>query len=178
MASFIFNWTLACVCIAIVFYFLGHTSPVMYAMGIGQTGALDTAGNPVYGGKPIDQSTFVQNLGSMLFNPTSMLLLLGIVGIGLVAGAAGLFQQATSFAAIYLVPLFIYVFIMNYVVMPWSMFFVDSSCDSAAMAAGTLTPEQAAACGTNAVPDIIKWPILLLFNFMTVWAAIIFIRGG
>jgi hypothetical protein len=183
MASFIFNWTLACVCIGIVFYFLGYTSPVMYAMGVGQNGAVNTAGNPAYAGKPIDQAAFVRSLANMLISPTNMLLLAGIVLAGAVAGAAGLLQQSTSFAAIYLIPLFMYLFLMNYVIMPWSMFFVDSNCESVSNLTpgnSTLSPEAANACGTTAFNDvgIIKWPILLLFNFMTVWAAITFIRGG
>jgi hypothetical protein len=185
MASFIFNWTLACVCISIVFYFLGHTSPVLYAMGVGQTGAVNTAGNPAYGGKPLDAQAFVTALANVITSPTSMALLLGITVLGLVAGATGLLQQSTSFAAIYIIPLFIYLFMMNYVVMPWSMFFVDSNCQGVSSISpgttGSLTPEQANACGVSAFggdAGIIKWPILLLFNFFTVWAAITFIRGG
>jgi hypothetical protein len=187
MASFVFNWTLACVCIAIVFFFLGHTSPVLYAMGVGQNGALDSNSNPAYGGKPLDQGKFVQSLAGVLTNPTSLLLLAGFSAAAILAyvgGAVGLFQQMTSFAAIYLIPLFIYLFIMNYVVMPWSSFFMDSNCPT--VSTGVLTPEQTQACQTDVLPSItsggvsinLKWPILLLFNFFTVWAAITFIRGG
>jgi hypothetical protein len=183
MAAFIFNWTLFCVCIGIVFLILGHPSPVFYMLGVGQQGALNTNGTSVYNAKPVDSAAFVTALGGVLTSSTSMLLLLGIGIIGLsIAAATGLLQQVGSFAAIYLIPLFMYLFLMNYVVMPWSMFFVNSNCDSAAMAAGTLTPAQVSACQADpnnvAIPDTIKWPILLLFNFMTVWSVVTFIRGG
>jgi hypothetical protein len=190
MAAFIFNWTLACVCMGIVFYFLGHTSPVLYILGVGQTGALNTNGTSVYNARPVDSAAFAMGLGSVLTSSTSMLLLLGIGVLGLtLAAATGLLQQVGSFAAIYLIPLFMYLFLMNYVVMPWSSFFINSNCEGNT---ATMTPEQAAACyGTvptdgppsttntgGAVPDAIKWPILLIFNFMTVWSVITFIRGG
>ena len=187
MAAFIFNWTLACVCIGIVFYFLGHTSPVFYILGVGQEGALNTNGTSAYNGRPVDSGAFAVNLGRVLTSSTSMLLLLGIGVLGLtLAAATGLLQQVGSFAAIYLIPLFMYLFLMNYVVMPWSMFFIDSNCGG--VTTGTLTPAQADACyssvpaegttNSGAVPDNIKWPILLIFNFMTVWSVITFIRGG
>lgn len=190
MASFFFNWTLLCICIGIVFLFLGHPSPVFYALGIGQEGAQvpnpDGGTSSAYGGKPIDIGKMVGNLGNILVSPTSLFLLIALAVGGLIPGAAQVLQQGTSFAAFFLVPLFIYLFIMNYVVMPWSMFFVNSNCPG--VESGSLTPEQTAACQTATFPVIsipntdvginIQWPILLLFNFFTVQAAISFIRGG
>ena len=74
---------------------------------------------------------------------------------------------------------------MNYVVMPWSMFFVDSNCPG--VTTGTLTSQQVQACQTTVFPSItipntdvginLQWPVLLLFNFFTVMSAVSFIRG-
>ena len=188
MAAFIFNWTLACVCMGIVFYFLGHTSPVLYILGVGHAGSLNVNGTSAYNARPIDSGAFATGLGQVLTSSTSLLLLLGIGVLGLtLAAATGLLQQVGSFAAIYLIPLFMYLFLMNYVVMPWSSFFINSNC-AEITSGGALTTEQQAACfgttqdmNTNtsgSVPDNIKWPILLIFNFMTVWSVVTFIRGG
>jgi hypothetical protein len=96
-----------------------------------------------------------------------------LLGLGALAAAAiggALVLSVSGFSAIYIIPIFILAFIVNFLVVPISMFF-DSSC--APVAAGAVQT----CVVTGGIPSIIYYPFLLIFNIITVMAIISFVRG-
>lgn len=69
---------------------------------------------------------------------------------------AGVITQALGFGSFYIFPAIIFFAVMNFIIFPFS-FIIDPSID---------------------MPDILKIPIIVLFNIMLVMAIMSFVRGS
>jgi hypothetical protein len=159
-------WVLFCLCVAISLWFFGMPTPLTYVLGLDHTAgqAYAPTGEKVYGGAPFDLTNFLQRIGALLSNTSGIGGLLGLIGGGLVVSAL------TGFSSMYFVPVVILLFITNFVSMPITSDVLGTNCADA---------NDASTCTQSAgIPVFIYYPLLVIFNFMTIMAAISFIRGG
>ena len=161
-----FAYVLLTLCIAISLWFFQMPTPITYVLGVTHSGqAYDPTGAAVYGGKPMEMTNFLQNIGK-LFSTTDGIARL----IGFVAATVAL-TSLTGFSSMYFVPVILLLFIVNFVAMPISQDILAPSC---------INNIDPALCMTqsNGLPAFIFYPLLILFNVLTVMACISFIRGG
>ena len=160
-----FAYTLLTLCIAISLWFFQMPTPITYVLGVSNTGqAFDPTGKAVYGGKPMEQSDFLQKIGQLFSTTDGIARLIGFV----LAGVA--LTALTGFSSMYFVPVILLLFITNFVAMPISQDVLAPNC---------INNIDPAACMANgAMPAFIFYPLLLIFNVLTVMACISFIRGG
>jgi hypothetical protein len=154
--------------IGISLWFFGITTPVTLILGIqpnGVGGAYDPTGVGVYQGKPFELSNFVQNIGQLMSSTGAITQLLGITAV--VIGVTAL----TGFSSMYFIPVALLLFMVNYVAMPVSSDVLNASCMHA-------TDPTACVNAGGGLPAFIYYPILLIFNMLTIMAIISFIRGG
>lgn len=126
------------VAIVIVFYFLGYPPSIINILNasyLNGNGALD-----------------IKTLLIAIFN--SITTDAGLAALGISALAALALTFLSGFGAIYIIPIFIIIVVLNLFAFPLSTIITAST------------------------PDIIKVPLLLFFNMLLLLTAITFIRGG
>lgn len=126
------------VAIVVVFYFLGYPPSIINILNsayLNGNGALD-----------------IKTLLIAIFN--SITTDAGLAALGISALAALALTFLSGFGAIYIIPIFIIIVVLNLFTFPLSTIIVAST------------------------PDIIKIPLLLFFNILLLLTAITFIRGG
>lgn len=101
------------------------------------------------GGDAFEPQGFLGKVAEGTLAPQNAIALLGI---GVVATLA--VSLVAGYAAIYIIPMAILIMILNFVVYPFS-FIIDP-----------------------ATPDIIKFPLVVFFNILSILALLSFIRGG
>lgn len=157
-------------CLSLGFYLMGQPSALLYILGCGNSGtAIDSTGSSTYGCSPISITSMINRMGQMI---TSLPSQGSLIGLGTAAAAAigtAILVSVSGFSAIYIIPIFILAFIVNFLVVPVSMF-LPAVCSPTA--AGTIST-----CTANSLPDIIYMPFLLIFNVITVMAIVSFVRG-
>jgi hypothetical protein len=136
--------------LSLVFYFLGYQSPLMQLLNNqGCSQAQIDAAEAA--GTSLNCSLTVSSFLQVLAsNMTSDNALGALLGIAVVGAAVLL----TGFGAIYIVPLLMLLAFFNYVVFPIS-FILDP-----------------------ALPPIIKYPLAVFFNLLTILAIVSFVRGN
>jgi len=127
--------------IVLVFYFMGYKSEAMTKFQDQQAGITKADGS-------IDIPTFLGNMAESALAPQNLLSSI-VVALAAVAGSLIL-----GYAAIYIIPIAMLIFIVNYVVFPFS-FVIDP--------------------GT---PDMIRIPVMVFLNALTMLAILSFVRGG
>lgn len=166
---------------ACAFYMFGQKNAIQYVLGDTVTvngttiSPLDTGGNAVYGGKPLDASTFAQRLISLFSSPSS------IAALALILGVAGVVTALGGFSSIYFIPMVLVLIISNFVLMPFGSFFVfDQTCSAQVFTQQfnntSIVSSMLAQCQTAQIP--FYEPIILFFNIITVLAIVSFVRGG
>lgn len=152
-------------CIGISLWFLGIPTGITYVLGIQPAAGLAYAptGDAVYGGKPLDLTTFVQRIGQVF---TSTNGIAALIGIGTLLAVSSL----TGFSSMYFIPAVLLIFITNFLALPISTDILGTHCTDAGVSS---TCTQSAG-----IPPFIYYPILILFNVLTIMACISFIRGG
>jgi hypothetical protein len=159
------TWTFFTLCITIALYWVGIPSSLTYVLGVNPSHgqAYGPDGNPVYGGKPFEQTTFLQRLGQLFSTNSGIAALIGFFLAGVAVSAL------TGFSSMYFVPVIILLFITNFTAMPITNELLAPACiNTTTECVGT----------SGGVPEFIYYPMLLLFNIVSLMASISFIRGG
>jgi hypothetical protein len=151
---------------SISLWFFGIPTALTYTLGLYPEGgqAYSATNSPVYRGEPIEPMSFLTRLGNLFSNPNGIASIIAIVAASI--GIAAL----TGFSSMYFIPLIMLVFLFNYIAMPLSAGVLGTTCQSETAPSNCV--EQ------QGLPSIIYYPLLLVFNIMTVLACISFIRGG
>ena len=160
------SYVLFTLCIGISLWFFGMPTSLSYNLGIAPNGgqAFSPTGEPVYGGVPLSATNFIQKIGQIFSNTSSIVSLLGI-GVAAIGISA-----LTGFSSMYFIPVVLLVFIFNFIAMPMSSEVLGTVCTS---------PTDPGSCTqTQGVPTFIYYPLLIIFNFLTIMSIISFIRGG
>jgi len=153
------------VCIGIGLWFLGIPTGLTYILGIEPTAGMAFAptGDAVYGGKPLDLTTFVQRIGQVFTSTNGIAALLGI-------GAAIVVSSLTGFSSMYFIPAVLLIFLTNFFALPISSDILGTHCSDATVSS-TCTQSVG-------MPPFIYYPLLIVFNVLTILACTSFIRGG
>jgi hypothetical protein len=155
-------------CVGIAMWFLNFTTPLSYVLGISSTDgqAYSPNGESAYGGKPFEVTGFLERIGQFFSNPSNM-----GTAIGLLVVTLGL-SALTGFSSMYFIPVLLMLFVVNYVVLPVNSDLLAGSCANAAQ------PNDCVKSIGTGLPEVIYWPLMLIFNVITVMACLSFIRGG
>lgn len=182
--------------IAIAFMLAGKTNALFYVLGIdgqgpgpeatsvgssgGVTGSIPSPG---YGGVPVNMKDMGARFISILINPTSIGILVGLsvvaAGVSLLGGVgSGVTSNLTSFAALYFVPIVMFFFFANMLLVPVDQYLQQANCpgqysgDDPTLA---ITGQQ---CGSAQMPGAIYYPVLAIYNLCGIMALISFFKGG
>lgn len=136
--------------LSLVFYFLGYQSPLMQTLNNqGCTQAEIDAAEAA--GESLNCVLSMESfLRVLASNMTSDNALAAVLGIAVIGAAALL----TGFGAIYIIPLMMLLAFLNYVVFPLSFVFDPT------------------------MPGMIKYPLVVFFNILTILPIVSFIRGN
>ena len=132
------NYIMLWLAICLVFYFLGYPPGIITVLSSTYTNANGT----------IDITTLLKSLFDGITTPA------GLTALGISAVAAVVLTFLSGFGAIYIIPIFIFIVVVNVFAFPISDII------------------------TSTTPDIIRIPLLLFFNTLLILSAITFIRGG
>jgi hypothetical protein len=131
------NYIMLWLAIVLVFYFLGYPPGIINVLNTSYTA-----------GGYLDIKTMLTGFFDSIATPA------GISALGINAAAAVILTFLAGFGAIYIIPIFIFIVVVNIFAFPVSSIIVSTT------------------------PDIIKIPLLLFFNVLLLLTAITFIRGG
>ena len=124
--------------ICLVFYFLGYPPGIINVLNTSYMNANGT----------LDITNLLKSLFDGITTPA------GLTALGVSAVAAVVLTFLSGFGAIYIIPIFIIIVVLNIFAFPVS---------------SIITPDT---------PDMIRIPLLLFFNTLLLLTAITFIRGG
>ena len=181
-------------CIAIAFMLAGKYNALFYVLGVnGQgpgpeaTATIDGAATatipaPGYGGVPVNIKDMGARFITVLTNPTNIGILIGLTtlaaGISLVSAGTlgGVTQNLTSFAALYFVPILMFFFFANMLIMPVDQYLQQANCPGQYTANTDYVTAQS--CGSAQMPGAIYYPLLAIYNILGILALISFFKGG
>lgn len=162
------TYTLFTMCIAISLFWFNMPTPLTYILGINSQGNIDPTGSQVYAGRPMEQTNFLQKIGQLFSTPTGIAALLAFTATTLAVSAL------TGFSSMYFVPVVLLIFITNFVSLPIADDVLNPTCVQAADPGACVAHMNAG----DGLPTFLYYPILLIYNIMTVIACIAFVRGG
>ena len=145
------NYVLFLFSLSVVFYFFGYTSPLMKTLsnqGCTDAKIAEAKANGTELNCVVDAASLLKAIAQNITSDKSLEDLLLISVVGFAA------LLLTGFGTIYLIPLIMLLTLLNYVVFPIS-FIADP-----------------------ALPDFVKYPLVVFFNLLTVFAISSYVRGG
>lgn len=136
--------------LSVVFYFLGYQSPLMQLLSNQGCSEAQIAAAEASGESLDCNLNPATFLQTLASNMVSDNALAGLLGIAVIGAVALL----TGFGAIYIIPLMMLLAFLNFVVFPISFIFDPM------------------------LPALIKYPIIVFFNIITILAIVSFTRGN
>ena len=177
---------------AIAFMLAGKTNALFYLLGVEGygpspestavvegTGTIDAPG---FTGVPINLKVLGARFVNILISPTSIGILVGGAfiagGLALFTGGltGGIAQQLTSFAAVYLVPIVMFFFFANMLIIPVDQYLQQANCPGN-YASATNTTEYTQ-CQSAQMPGAVFYPLLAIYNIAGILALITFYKGA